>query len=191
MSQQKLIIVSAPSGAGKTTLVKHLLSKVKALEFSVSATSRKAREGEVDGKNYYFISPEEFQNKIKNNEFVEWEEVYKGTYYGTLASELERIWNNDNVVIFDVDVYGGLNLKELFGNKALSIFINVPSVVELEKRLRSRATESNEAIEMRIKKAMQEIGTKDNFDVIILNDNLEKAQQEIVDLVQAFIKKKA
>lgn len=191
MSQQKLIIVSAPSGAGKTTLVKHLLSKVQSLEFSVSATSRKAREGEVDGKNYYFISPEEFQNKIKNNEFVEWEEVYKGTYYGTLAAELERIWNNGNVVIFDVDVYGGLNLKELFGTKALSIFINVPSVVELEKRLRSRATESNEAIDMRIKKAMQEIGTKDNFDVIILNDNLEKAQQEIVDLVQAFIKKKA
>lgn len=191
MSQQKLIIVSAPSGAGKTTLVKHLLSKVQSLEFSVSATSRKAREGEVDGKNYYFISPEEFQNKIKNNEFVEWEEVYKGTYYGTLAAELERIWNNGNVVIFDVDVYGGLNLKELFGTKALSIFINVPSVVELENRLRSRATESNEAIEMRIKKAMQEIGTKDNFDVIILNDNLEKAQQEIVDLVQAFIKKKA
>jgi len=191
MSQQKLIIVSAPSGAGKTTLVKHLLSKVQSLEFSVSATSRKAREGEVDGKNYYFISPEEFQNKIKNNEFVEWEEVYKGTYYGTLAAELERIWNNGNVVIFDVDVYGGLNLKELFGTKALSIFINVPSVVELEKRLRSRATESNEAIEMRIKKAMQEIGTKDNFDVIILNDNLQKAQQEIVDLVQAFIKNKA
>jgi guanylate kinase len=183
----KLIIVSAPSGAGKTTIVNHLLRTFNELSFSISATSRSIRQGETDGVNYYFISKIEFENKIKENAFVEWEEVYPGTYYGTLVSELERIWRLGKIVVFDVDVYGGLNLKQLYGEAALSIFINVPSVDELELRLRNRNTENNQAIEMRISKALQEIANKEGFDHIIMNDNLEYAKKQAEELVKNFI----
>lgn len=183
---KKVIIFSAPSGAGKSTIVGHLLKKYHFLEFSVSATSRKPRGEEVDGKHYYFFTTDQFETKIKNGEFVEYEEVYAGSYYGTLKSEVERIWNKGNIIIFDIDVKGGVNLKRLYGSNAMAIFIQPPSVEELRNRLVGRGTDSEEAIERRVAKATEELTYADKFDKIIINDNLEEALKEAEDIVAAF-----
>ena len=185
----KLIIFSAPSGAGKTTIVKHLLQKGFDLEFSISATSREPRPKEMKGKDYYFLSTEEFVQKVQNDEFLEWEEVYKGTRYGTLKSEVERIRNNGKNVIFDVDVVGGLNIKKYYGDEALSVFVQPPSIEELRKRLTSRSTETEEKIAMRVAKAEHELSFADLFDVVIINDNLETAFAEAENLVSDFLKR--
>ena len=183
----KLIIVSAPSGAGKTTLVKHLLENLDSIEFSVSCATRNPREGEIHGKDYYFISTEEFKQKIDNQEFAEFEEVYEGSFYGTLKSEIERIWTKGNSVIFDIDVVGGINLKKIYPENSLSIFIMPPSVEELENRLRARNTETEEKLKMRVEKAEKELLLAPKFDKIIINDDLEKSKKEIVDLIQNWI----
>lgn len=188
MKKSKLIIVSAPSGAGKTTLVKHLLDSMEEIEFSISCATRNPRENENHGKDYYFIKPEEFKNKIDNQEFAEWEEVYSDNFYGTLKSEIHRIWEKGKSVIFDIDVIGGINLKKLYPENSLSIFIMPPSVAELEKRLRGRETESEEKIQMRINKAESELELAKEFDIILVNDDLETSKKEILNLVSDFIK---
>jgi len=185
--QGKLIIFSAPSGAGKTTIVKHLLTKNLNLEFSISATSRGMRHTETDGKDYYFLSPEEFRSKIDNDEFLEWEEVYQGTFYGTLKSEVERIRNIGKNVIFDVDVVGGCNIKKYYGDEALAVFVQPPSVDELRNRLVSRSTDAAEVIEKRVAKAAYELTFASQFDVIIVNDILEKAFEEAENCIREFI----
>lgn len=186
--QGKLIIFSAPSGAGKTTIVHHLLKVFPELEFSVSACSRAKRKEETHGVDYYFISVEEFKKKIENNEFVEWEEVYADNFYGTLKVEIERIWNKGKHVIFDMDVVGGINLKKKFGDAALSIFVMPPSIEHLEKRLKLRETETPESIARRLGKAVNELKTSNQFDKVILNDNLETAFAEAEKIVAAFLK---
>jgi guanylate kinase len=183
----KLVIISAPSGAGKTTIVNHLLKKGLGLEFSISATTRKPRGKEKDGKEYYFISVAEFKNRIKNNEFIEWEEVYKDQFYGTLKTEIERIWSDKKHVLFDVDVKGGISLKNIFGKKAISIFIMPPSVKELERRLNWRATDNPSKIKIRIEKAIAEMKLADRFDHIVVNDNLEIAQREVFEMIKSFL----
>ena len=183
----KLVIISAPSGAGKTTMVNHLLRKGLGLEFSISATTRTPRGKEENGKEYYFISSEDFREKIRNNEFAEWQEVYSGQFYGTLKSEIERIWASKKHVIFDVDVKGGINLKNIFGNKAISIFIMPPSIRDLEKRLLSRATDDRSKIKIRIEKAVEEMRLAADFDHIVINDNLEMAQKEVNEMVKSFV----
>ena len=183
----KLIIFSAPSGAGKTTIVRHLLKQDLGLEFSVSACNRPKREGEIHGKDYYFLTPEEFKNKIKNDEFVEWEEVYEGHFYGTLKSEIERIWAKGKSVIFDVDVTGGLNLKKKYGEKALSVFVMPPSVSHLELRLKTRQTDTLDSIALRVAKAENELKTALQFDAILVNDNLHNALKEAEELVKEFL----
>jgi guanylate kinase len=185
--QHKAIIVSAPSGAGKTTIVKHLITTFPELEFSISACSREKRECESDGKDYYFIPIEEFRKKIKNNEFVEWQEVYPGSYYGTLKSELERIWSNNKVPIFDVDVYGGLNLKKYFGDNALAIFIQPPSISVLEDRLRNRGSENEENLKKRLSKAEQELSVAACFDKIVINDTLSSANDQVTITMISFL----
>lgn len=186
----KLIIFSAPSGSGKTTIVHHILKKFSdKLEFSISACTREKRPNEVDGKDYHFMAVEEFKQKIKKNEFVEWEEVYQGQFYGTLKSELERIWNSGKHVIFDLDVQGGINLKRSFGRPAYSIFVMPPSVEILELRLKQRQTETPESIAKRVAKARQEIQVADQFDKILLNENLEKVCAEAEKLVSEFLNK--
>lgn len=187
MDNGKLIIFSAPSGAGKTTIVQYLLKVFPQLEFSVSACSRPKRNGETHGVDYYFLSIEEFKQKIANNEFVEWEEVYKDHFYGTLKSEIERIWNKGKHIIFDMDVTGGLNLKKQFGDKALAIFVMPPSIQHLEERLKLRETETPESIARRIGKAHHELQTAKIFDKIILNDNLDHAFAQAVKMVSEFI----
>lgn len=186
----KLIIFSAPSGAGKTTIVKHLLKQNLRLEFSISAASREKRPNEVHGRDYYFLSSDEFKARIKNNEFIEWEEVYENHFYGTLKSEVDRIWNNGNSVIFDVDVIGGLNIKKQYGEKALAVFVMPPSIEELKKRLNARSTESPENLRKRIEKAEAEISFSKRFDKVIVNDILDKALIEATDLVSEFLKAK-
>jgi guanylate kinase len=186
-NQGKLVIFSAPSGAGKTTIVRQLLTEISKLEFSVSVASRPKRPNEIDGKDYYFIPVDEFKQKIKDDEFLEWEEVYENNYYGTLKSEVERIWAKGNSVIFDVDVVGGLNIKRYYKDRALAIFVMPPSVEELEKRLRNRSTESEMDLKRRIEKARHEITFAPEFDKIIVNDNLEKAVNEAKELVEKFI----
>ncbi len=185
----KAIIVSAPSGAGKTTLVKHLLEAVPALEFSVSACSRPRRENEVNGRDYYFITAEEFRRRIGANEFVEWEEVYPGSYYGTLKPELERIWKENKVPLFDVDVKGGINLKKYFGDSAMALFISAPSIEELENRLRNRKTDDEESIRERVEKASYENTFADRFDKIIMNHDLSEAHREALQEVNRFLGK--
>jgi guanylate kinase len=182
----KLLIFSAPSGSGKTTIVKQVLKTIPELEFSISACSRQPRINEVDGKDYYFISADEFRRRIENNEFVEWEEVYKDQYYGTLKSELERIWNKNKHVVFDVDVVGGLNIKKQYADNSLSIFIKPPSVEELRTRLKNRGTETEAQIEKRISKAEYELGFADKFDVIIVNDILENAIESTIEKIKEF-----
>lgn len=183
----KLVIVSAPSGAGKTTLIKDLLDRGVNLEFSISATTRKPRGNEVDGREYYFLSPADFNDKLENDQFVEWEEVYTDHRYGTLKSELERIWTKGNHVLFDVDVKGAMNLKSIFGKRAISIFIKPPSVSELEKRLFARATDDVEKIQMRVNKAQEELKLAEQFDYIVVNDNLEEAKRGLYSIVMAFL----
>jgi len=185
----KLIIFSAPSGAGKTTIVHHLLNKQLGLEFSISATTRERRNGEVDGKDYYYLSVDDFKKKIKDNNFVEWEEVYKNNFYGTLKTEVERIWAEGKTVIFDVDVDGGLNLKHAFGDKALAIFVMPPSLDKLRQRLETRDTETQESVDRRMKKAPFEIEKCVDFDKLILNDKLPEAFEKAETLLQDFIKK--
>lgn len=183
----KVIIFSAPSGSGKTTIVHHLLKRGLPLEFSVSACTREPRENEKHGIDYYFISVNEFKNKITNKEFVEWEEVYPGKFYGTLRSELDRIWNVGNNVIFDVDVAGGLNLKKQFGNGALAIFVMPPTIEELEKRLRKRGTDSDAGIRIRLKKARKEMTFAKSFDFILINDDLDMAIEKAFEVVTEFL----
>ncbi|MEO8774678.1 MAG: guanylate kinase [Gelidibacter sp.] len=186
----KLIVFSAPSGSGKTTLVKHLLQQEELdLEFSISATSREKRGNETDGKDYYFLDTQAFKNCIKNDEFLEWEEVYRDNFYGTLKTEVKRIWAKGKNVIFDIDVSGGLRIKRKFPDQTIAIFVKPPSIDELKIRLKKRQTESNDKINMRIAKASAELATAPLFDVIVVNDDLEKALAESYQLVSDFIKK--
>lgn len=185
----KAIIFSAPSGAGKTTIVHYLLGKFQELAFSISATSRNQRGAEINGTDYYFLSPEDFKTKIQNNELLEWEEVYPDQFYGTLKEEIERIWANEQCVIFDVDVVGGLNLKKQFGENALAIFVQPPNRNELEKRLRMRGTESDEKINMRLQKADNELAFATKFDEILINKNLDEAFLNAESLVNRFLDK--
>lgn len=186
----KAVIVSAPSGAGKTTLVKHLLRVIPSLGFSISAASRMQRQGETDGKDYYFISPQSFRDKIASEDFVEWQEVYAGNYYGTLKSELERIWSGGGIPIFDVDVKGALNLKRYFGGQALAIFIQPPSVEVLYDRLVKRGSEDEESLKKRMSKAEYELSFASHFDAVIVNDDLKAKCEEIFELVTKFISDK-
>ncbi|MFY7829963.1 MAG: guanylate kinase [Flectobacillus sp.] len=189
MENGKLIIFSAPSGSGKTTIVKHLLATNSNLGFSISACTRDKRgRNEENGKDYYFMTPDEFKQKIVNQEFVEWEEVYPGAYYGTLKSEIERLWAAGKHVIFDVDVRGGVKLKEYYKERALSIFVKVPSVEELEKRLRERGTDSEDSISKRVFKMNFEMSFQDQFDVVLLNDNLDEAVAKAQKLFDDFTK---
>ena len=183
----KLLIFSAPSGSGKTTIVRRLLEQFSNLEFSISATSRAPRGVEQNGADYYFLSAEEFAEAVAADKFVEWEEVYKGTCYGTLRSEMERIWNKGNVIVFDVDVMGGIRLKEIFGEQALSIFVMPPSIEELRKRLEGRGTDAPEVIEKRIAKASFELTKAPEFDRQIVNDDLEVAVAECIEVIKNFI----
>lgn len=183
------MIVSAPSGAGKTTIVRHLLKNSSLnLDFSVSACTRNPREGETDGKDYYFLTVGAFRNKIDEGEFIEWEEVYKNQYYGTLRSEVSRIWNLGKNVLFDVDVMGGINLKEKFGEQALSVFVKPPSIEVLRARLEARGTETADKIRNRVNKASLELKFSHKFDRILMNDDLHKALKEAESLVAAFLK---
>lgn len=184
----KVIIFSAPSGSGKTTLVKHCLDVFPDLQFSISCTTRDLRGSEVHGIDYHFVSPDEFRQKITEEAFVEFEEVYEDKYYGTLKSEVERIWAVGKVVIFDVDVKGGISLKKYFGDQALSIFIMPPSVAELELRLISRGTDDLETIKTRVHKAADEMAFKNEFDVILINSDLEVAKKNVEDLLKKFLK---
>lgn len=183
----KLIIISAPSGAGKTTIVKEILKKDLPLAFSISVCSRDKRENEVDGKDYYFMGKEVFEKKIAKDEFLEWEEVYQGSYYGTLKSELNRIWDENKHVLFDVDVVGGLNIKKQFPKNSLSIFIQPPSIQELENRLLNRGTETEKTLAKRIQKAEKELEFAQNFDVIVVNQELETAIEEVFTHIINFI----
>ena len=185
--QGKAIIFSAPSGAGKTTIVRYLLEKELPLLFSISACSRNKRPNEIDGKDYYFLSIDDFKAKVANNAFVEWEEVYENNFYGTLKSEINRIWSSHQHVVFDVDVVGGLNLKKHFGDRALSIFIEPPSLDVLFKRLKNRATETEKSLNKRIEKATHEMKFSSSFDLIIINDRLEKAKKDAFEKVSKFL----
>ena len=184
----KLIVFSAPSGSGKTTIVRHLLSKEDLnLEFSISAASREPRGEEVSGKDYYFMSTEQFKKHIKAEDFLEWEEVYRDNFYGTLKSEVERIWSKDKNVIFDIDVSGGLRIKHKFPEETLAVFVKPPSVDELKRRLKERSTESDDKINMRIAKASVELATAPQFDVIIKNYDLDIALEEAYQLVKNYV----
>jgi len=188
MSSGKLIVFSAPSGSGKTTIVKHLLKQQDLnLEFSISATSRDKRGEEINGKDYYFLSAKDFIAKIKNDEFLEWEEVYRDNFYGTLKTEVERIWALGKHVIFDIDVSGGLRIKRKFPEQTLAVFVKPPSIDELKIRLKKRKTESEDKINMRVAKASAELATAPLFDVIIENDTLNKALDEAYTLVNEFV----
>lgn len=187
MKQGKVIVFSAPSGSGKTTILQHLLRVFPELEFSISATTRAPRGQEVDGKDYYFLSVEDFRSKAEQNAFVEWEEVYEGCYYGTLKSEPERIWKKGNAVVFDVDVKGGLSLKKIYGDQALLIFVKPPSVEVLRQRLIGRSTDAPDVIERRVAKAESELAYAPAFDRILVNDALENAYAQAEQLVKEFI----
>ena len=188
MSSNKVIIFSAPSGAGKTTVIKHLLQNMDSqLSFSTSACSRAPRQNEVNGKDYHFLSVEDFKKGIENELFLEWEEVYPNLFYGTLLEEVERIWSNGKAIIFDVDVKGGISLKHHFGEKALSVFIAPPSLDVLKERLCKRGTESEEDLQKRIGKAAQEMTYKSDFDKVLVNENLEQVCQQALEVVQDFL----
>lgn len=187
-SNGKAVIFCAPSGAGKTTIVKHLIQNLSELSFSISATTRAPRNNEENGKDYYFLSLDDFKNKVKEDSLYEWQEVYPGMFYGTLKSEVERIWSMGKHVIFDVDVIGGLNLKKALGDRALAVFVSVESVEVLEQRLRARNTESEETLKVRVGKASEEMKTADKFDYILVNRNLDEAFAEAEEAVRKFIK---
>ena len=184
---EKVIIFSAPSGSGKTTIVHELLKRYPQFEFSISATSRAPRGAERDGVDYYFLTEEEFLRRIAADAFVEWEAVYAGTHYGTLRSEVDRIWSKGNVIIFDVDVVGGVNLKRIFGDKACSVFIMPPSIEELERRLIGRGTDAPEVIAKRVAKAGQEIERAPEFDHVVVNDDLQRAIADTCAIIDNFI----
>lgn len=188
MSEGKALIFSAPSGAGKTTIVRHLMSITSDLDFSISATTRSPREGEQHGKDYYFLDTEDFREKIDSGQFLEWEEVYKGTFYGTLRSELERIWKIGKHVVFDVDVEGGLNLKNALGDRALSIFVKAQDLEVLRKRLQERGSETEESLDRRVQKAKIEMSYEDRYDFVLINDDLETAKIQAENKVITFIK---
>lgn len=183
----KLVIISAPSGAGKSTIIKNLLNCKLNLEFSISATTRQKRIDETDGKDYYFLSTDEFRKRINNNEFVEWEEVYKDYFYGTLKSELERIWAKGKHVLFDVDARGGINLKRIFGTDSIALFIMPPSIEELENRLIKRGTENSDEIRIRVDKATEEMNFAAEFDNIVINKDLDRAVMEVYKMVSSFL----
>jgi|TARA_B110000263_G_scaffold216939_1_gene202741 guanylate kinase len=185
--KNKFIIISAPSGSGKSTIASFLLKNINSLSFSVSTTTRIRRENEKDGIDYYFINKYEFENHIKRDHFIEWEEVYKGDYKGTLKSEIDRLLNKNKNVIFDVDVKGGLNLKKYFGEKSLSLFIDVPNLITLKKRLQIRGSETEKSLNERMEKSKSEILLKDKFDTIILNDEIDKTKKKILSVVNNFI----
>ncbi len=187
----KVIIFSAPSGSGKTTVVNHLLAAMPELGFSVSATTRKPRETEINGREYYFLDQEDFENRIRNNEFLEYEEVYKGIFYGTLQSEVDRLWSLGKTVIFDVDVVGGVNIKKKFADKALSIFLRPPGINVLMERLRKRSTEVEHQLQMRIEKAQFELQFEDKYDKVLINDKLEETLVKAEEMVRDFIHKKS
>lgn len=186
-STNKIIIFSAPSGSGKSTIVNHLLKKYPILEFSISATSRAPRGEEKHGKEYFFFSTEEFEKLISEDAFVEYEEVYKGSYYGTLKSEIERIWSKGHTILFDIDVKGGVNLKRIFGDAALAVFVKPPSVEELRKRLVGRGTDTPEAIEKRVAKAEEELTYEQYFDVVLVNDILSESLAKAEGLIDSFV----
>ncbi|MFI3319805.1 MAG: guanylate kinase [Rikenellaceae bacterium] len=188
MNSRKLIIFSAPSGSGKSTIIAELLKKFPRLEFSISATSRAPRGVEKDGCEYYFLSQEEFAKRVEAEEFVEWEEVYAGTCYGTLKCEMERIWSKGNTIIFDVDVLGGIGLKKIFGEVACSIFIMPPSVEELRRRLVNRATDAPEVIEKRVGRAEFEMTKQGEFDHVVINDTLAEAVAQAEEIITNFFK---
>ncbi len=186
--QGKLIVFSAPSGSGKTTIVRHLLSKSELdLDFSISATSREPRPHEVHGKDYYFFSLEEFKQHIKNDDFLEWEEVYRDNFYGTLKAEVERIWAKGKHVVFDIDVVGGLDIKQIYPDRTLAVFVKPPSIEELKIRLKKRKTETADKINMRVAKASIELATAPQFDHIIVNENLEEALNKAYNLVNNYV----
>ena len=187
MNHRKAILFSAPSGSGKTTIIREILKRFDCFEFSISATSRSPREGERDGIDYYFLSPETFAERVKNDQFLEWEEVYAGTCYGTLKSEINRIWDNGGVIIFDVDVNGGMNLKKYFGPDALALFVMPPSVEVLEQRLRGRGTESEENISKRLARSAAELKMSDQFDVTIVNDILSDAVDKTQQVINNYL----
>jgi guanylate kinase len=183
----KVIIFSAPSGAGKTTIAKEILKRIPNLEFSVSACSRPIRKGEKEGVDYYYLTVEDFKRKIDNNEFLEWQQVYPGSYYGTLKSELQRIWDDGKNVMFDVDTFGGINIKNIYKDKALAIFIKTPTIEILEERLKARGTETKDSLKKRMDKAKIELSLSDKFDKIIINDNLEKAINDAYTTITQFL----
>lgn len=187
MIEGKLIVFSAPSGSGKTTIVQHLLKQEELnLDFSISATSREPREGEEDGKDYYFMSLSEFKQHIKDDDFLEWEEVYRDNFYGTLKREVERIWAKGKHVVFDIDVVGGLDIKRIYPERTLAVFVEPPSIEELKIRLKKRKTETEDRINMRVAKASIEMATAPQFDFIIVNNNLQVALEESYKLVKEF-----
>lgn len=184
----KAILFSAPSGCGKTTIIGQLMQWFDCFDFSISATSRQPRTGEVDGRDYYFLSRDQFMQRVERNEFLEWEEVYQGTCYGTLKSEIDRIWDAGRVIVFDVDVNGGRNIKRYFGSDALSIFVMPPSLEVLEQRLRSRGTDSEEAIVKRLGRSAEELKQAPQFDITIVNDDLQRAVAEARQAIENFLK---
>jgi guanylate kinase len=185
--QHKLIIIAAPSGAGKTSITRHLLNVFPQLAFSISAATRQARHYEKNGKDYYFISLQEFQQKIQHNEFVEWEMVYEGKYYGTLKSELQRLWSNSQCPLLDIDVKGAIHVQQQFPETSLTIFIEPPSVAELKRRLETRGTETEQSLQARVNKASYEISFKEHFDKSIVNDDLQKACAKAEVMVREFL----
>ncbi|MEI9909881.1 MAG: guanylate kinase [Bacteroidota bacterium] len=187
-SHQKIIVITAPSGAGKTSITRHLLQKFPELAFSISAATRDARSYETDGVDYYFISTEDFKQKIQRKEFAEWEMVYEGKYYGTLKSELQRIWNNHQVPLLDIDVKGAIHVKQQYPESLLTIFIEPPSIAELKRRLESRGTETAESLQARVNKASYEISFKDQFNTLIVNDDFNRACSDAEEIVREFFK---